>query len=327
MKTFDQFEKIAKKKKKKNLSKIVMISLIMTVFVLVGGNFLLNYSFEKKYQDLMMKRSTLSMITGPNVEEVSGGMEKTNIFSGQLTINRKKDLNGVDVAFDRYNLPFNIWSNILSEGSLGSGVEQQRRDSAIYYTRQLFQKYPTFYNINYQNDQAPITPVLEHPMIAEMPNQLVELAVTFDRPYTAKEIDKLIPDNLKINWYWIGEENTKLNTEYWPPEILYGVRAWGNAHYEGTKYEELDTADYVFKAFRKNLSEAIDKKWMASGLFKKNAEHYLKNNPDVDTAKFAGIILTGKSENFAQLENASWIYASSIGASTPNQPYYQLDKE
>nr|WP_105138953.1 MULTISPECIES: anti sigma factor C-terminal domain-containing protein [Streptococcus] len=45
---------------------------------------------------------------------------------------------------------------------------------------------------------------------------------------------------------------------------------------------------------------------------------------EIDQLEFAGIILTGKAEDFAQLEGKDWIYASSIGASIPIQPYYQL---
>ncbi len=45
---------------------------------------------------------------------------------------------------------------------------------------------------------------------------------------------------------------------------------------------------------------------------------------EIDQLEFAGIILTGKAEDFAQLEGKDWIYSSSIGASIPIQPYYQL---
>lgn len=45
---------------------------------------------------------------------------------------------------------------------------------------------------------------------------------------------------------------------------------------------------------------------------------------EIDQLEFAGIILTGKAEDFAQLGGKDWIYASSIGASIPIQPYYQL---
>ena len=51
------------------------------------------------------------------------------------------------------------------------------------------------------------------------------------------------------------------------------------------------------------------------------------NLEDLEKLEFSGVILTGKAENFAQLEGKEWIYASSIGASIPNQPYYKLDKE
>ncbi|MER0124125.1 hypothetical protein ABPH35_10960 [Streptococcus sp. ZJ93] len=54
-------------------------------------------------------------------------------------------------------------------------------------------------------------------------------------------------------------------------------------------------------------------------------EFIKENYPTLADAKFSGVILTGKAENFAQLENQDWIFASSIGAAIPNQPYYQLD--
>ena len=60
---------------------------------------------------------------------------------------------------------------------------------------------------------------------------------------------------------------------------------------------------------------------------KKFGKLNLSKKEDLEKLEFSGVILTGKAENFAQLEGKEWIYASSIGASIPNQPYYKLDKE
>ncbi|HFI0256426.1 TPA: hypothetical protein ACGOVD_001095 [Streptococcus suis] len=46
---------------------------------------------------------------------------------------------------------------------------------------------------------------------------------------------------------------------------------------------------------------------------------------EINKLEFSGIILTGRAEDFAPLEGRQWVYASSIGASTSMQPYYQLD--
>lgn len=55
-------------------------------------------------------------------------------------------------------------------------------------------------------------------------------------------------------------------------------------------------------------------------------KEYLKQNKNPKTAKFEGVILTGRAENFDQLQNADWIYASNIGQSIQIQPYHHLEK-
>lgn len=57
-----------------------------------------------------------------------------------------------------------------------------------------------------------------------------------------------------------------------------------------------------------------------------DAKTYLKNNSNYKTATFSGVILTGRAENFVQLEDKDWIYASNIGQSVTIQPYHILTK-
>ena len=75
------------------------------------------------------------------------------------------------------------------------------------YTRELRQKYPVFYNINAKGTKDSNSIPKKLASVKEMPSQLVEVAVTFDKPYTYKEIQQMIPNNLKINWYWIGSQS------------------------------------------------------------------------------------------------------------------------
>lgn len=57
-----------------------------------------------------------------------------------------------------------------------------------------------------------------------------------------------------------------------------------------------------------------------------DAQTYLKNNSNYKTATFSGGILTGRAENFAQLEDKDWIYDSNIGQSVTIQLYHTLTK-
>jgi len=94
--------------------------------------------------------------------------------------------------------------------------------------RALRQKYPVFYNINAKGTKDSNSMPKELASVKEMPNQLVEVALTFDKAYTYKEIQKLIPNNLKINWYWIGsqsEDGEKGIELFSDPQFTYGANA------------------------------------------------------------------------------------------------------
>ena len=87
--------------------------------------------------------------------------------------------------------------------------------------------------------------------------------------------------------------------------------------------------DYLKKA-DKNLFPSLSGYNMYNDVdayLKKFGQLDIREPENRDQLTFSGVILTGKAENFTQLEGKEWIYASSIGASVPNQPYYKLDKE
>ena len=174
-------------------------------------------------------------------------------------------------------------------------------------------------------DETDITPTpsQELPLVSEMKGQLVEVALTFDRPYTYSELQSMLPSNLKVNWYWLGTYSN-YNTENLNISNIFGFKL--------TK----DDAEYSFDIFKTHLKNSLKDKHGLTSITtskgevyntKKELEYLNKTFKNLEDCTFSGVILTGKAENFAQLEEKEWIYASSIGASVPNQPYYKLDKE
>ncbi len=168
----------------------------------------------------------------------------------------------------------------------------------------------------------------ELPYLREMSGQLVEVAISFDKKYSLAKIKEMIPSNLKQNWYWIGTEG-KQNTYHYRPEQLLGL--------------EPEDIQLVFSDMPGDYMSGMDymKEFLESG-DQKRAQYLdipvddlqafvdkfgntdFTKQEEIDQLEFAGIILTGKAEDFAQLEGKDWIYSSSIGASIPIQPYYQL---
>ena len=331
----ETFEIVANKSRRKRLWKTVAISTFVSLVILgLFGKGLIELA-SMNGQNLQKQYEVMSEIAYPNVDYDSLYYTQTSYFSGTLRSDRFKDLNGVRVAYPAYEGNYSLtgsYKNPTSEGtySAKSGT----------YTRELRQKYPVFYNINAKGTKDSNSIPKELASVKEMPNQLVEVALTFDKAYTYKEIQQMIPNNLKINWYWIGSQSEDVDNTgalRTDPKTTYGANASLLFTYDSdvrkkakeAKKEQQTFLDYLKKA-DKNLFPSV------SGYNTYNdVESYLKKFGQLDIREpenrdqltFSGVILTGKAENFTQLEGKEWIYASSIGASVPNQPYYKLDKE
>ena len=331
----ETFKIIAKKSRRKRLWKTVVISSFVSL-VLLGllGKGLAELA-SGNGRDLQKQYEIMSEIAYPNVDYDSLYYTQTSYFSGTLRSDRFKDLNGVRVAYPAYEGNYSLtgsYKNPTSEATYSS--------TSGTYTRELRQKYPVFYNVNAKQTKSSDPAPQELVSVKEMPNQLVEIALTFDKPYTYKEIQQMIPSNLKINWYWIGsqsedgENGMALRTD---PQTTYGANSTllnpypsdGKKESEEAKQEQQTFLDYL-KETDKNFFPTVNNYSMYNDIeayLKKFGQLDIREEKNRDQLTFSGVILTGKSENFAQLEGKEWNYASSIGASIQNQPYYKLDKE
>ena len=328
----ETFEILAKKSKRKRLWKTVAISsLVSLALLLLLGKGLIELA-SSNGRNLQKEYEVMSEIAYPNVDYDSLYYTQTSYFSGTLRSDRFKDLNGVRVAYPSYEGNYSLtgsYRNTTSEGTYSS--------TSGTYTRELRQKYPVFYNLNAKGTKDSNSIPKELASIKEMPNQLVEVALTFDKPYTYKEIQQMIPNNLKINWYWIGSQSENDIEQYSNPQFTYGANASLLFTYDldfrkkakEAKKEQQTFLDYLKKA-DKNLFPSLSGYNMyneVESYLKKFGQLDIREAENRDQLTFSGIILTGKAENFSQLEGKEWIAASSIGASVSNQPYYQLDKE
>ncbi|MEY8463764.1 anti sigma factor C-terminal domain-containing protein [Streptococcus merionis] len=353
MKTFDQFEKIAKKKKKKNLIVTVMVTLMSLGVLFIGTKMIFGRIIHDKGWEVVHTMENLEAVAFPNSNTYRWRANGGDLLHGGIKGARAKDIYGVPVYHSEYETNFSIfginWGNSELHGRgthYGNGLYQLKTG----------QKVPQFYNINVKpsEGEAFFKPTQEISDLKEMTGQLVEVAITFDKPYTLSEIESMIPDNLKTNWYWIGTKSTG-DPSTWSDDSLFGTgpegftreeyldpkavdKAMADVTQNGEKLDKSITKTKTVEAFFSNLKALLRAPGDATynnTRPRDDVEAYLKTFGHLDLTdknhrnqlEFSGIILTGPAENFAQLENASWIYASSIGASTPNQPYYQLDKE
>nr|WP_205395667.1 anti sigma factor C-terminal domain-containing protein [Streptococcus lutetiensis] len=324
MKNLSDFEKIARKSKRRNRIKTIFISSIVALLSL--GLIMKIMTEVTSHNGNKVKEHYLLMseIAYPNISYTNWYFTPTSNYSGQFHSDRFKTIDGIEVPYESMNANYSLRIADLEDSAVW-----QTGNKTASYTHINHYKNPMFFNVNHDyssEDTFQVTKDIS--IIKEMNKQAVEVAVTFDRGYTYQEIQKKIPDNLLINWYWIGSSG-KGDIATLTPDTQYGLKS-----YEDGKLTEKD-----FLQFSSNLRTALNKGYISDKVettyqngetvkidSKEEVEDYLSSNKDFSSAKFSGVILTGRAESFAQLENKDWIYASNIGQSVMIQPYHTLTK-
>ncbi|MGT2757453.1 anti sigma factor C-terminal domain-containing protein [Streptococcus ovuberis] len=321
----EAFELLTKKRQKKAIKRTILISSVVTflglVLVLLGvmGLELMAQNNYNRLQDYYFQRLTVAF---PNIDFGSPSMRMKR-FGGEYKDYLTKDILGIAVPYDDLEATYSI-SGFHRDHSLEyvrpANVTQDATEMA--YSPKKHLKSPLFFNpqAEYGPEDIIRKPAQELPYVSKMENQLVEVALTFKQRYTLEEIQTFIPKNLKVNWLWIGSE-TKLNSSKLLLGDLFGWKP---------RQPYLDESFQEFTAILENVYQEQAKVTISSQqkLLNQDLAHFLDEaKQGMSNARFGGVILTGRAEDFAQLEEMDWIYATSIGISIPNQPYYTLGKE
>ncbi len=313
----NDFEKIAKKNKHKNRLKTVVISVVISLLsillVIMGMREMTKQTSERMKERYLM----ISEIAYPNIDYSTWGFNASSEFTGTFYSNRFKNIDGIKVPFEDYQANYSL---IVGSVNQNEGLEEGDNNSSNYTHGNLY-KVPIFYNVNASAKTVSMEVTQDISKVNEMTGQAVEVAITFDKPYMYQEIKEMVPDNLLVNWYWIGTSSA-VDTVNLNLAAQLGFSPNDDDYTAG------------FKSFKSNLKKAIKSgaigyQYSIEGetlSLEDDAKTYLESNSNAKTATFAGIIVTGRAENFAQLENKDWIYASNIGQSVTIQPYHTLTK-
>lgn len=308
MKSNDPLALLAKKRRRKTFLMTIVFSLLATLLLFALCFKLLSNMTAKNGQKVYNDYQQLAEIAYPNISYNSLYYFPTGQFSGKVHADRFKDLDGIPVAYSPFEANYSL------TGAFNAGASDVFSKNKLLYDRGNLQKIPQFYNtkVKFSKNDVKTSPSQDLKYLNQLNDKVIEVAITFDKPYTYKEIKTMLPKNLKQNWLWIGTYTT-LDTSQWPNQF-------------GTDTENIYSAiNTMFNVSKNSPHVGINNVNIYSDL-----DNYLKDNKhikDVDQLSFAGIILTGKSENFNSLKGKKWIYGSSLGASIDYQPYYQLDVE
>lgn len=336
MKTYS-FEQIAKKNKRQTLILITGVSVLMTLVLLFLAHRLLTRKTEQSLEETRAYYDRMHKIAYPNIGYKYGVFEKTSEFSGYYHMDRVKTIAGLQVAYEDIDAPYGVLKRRSYLNSRGN-IDMTPGQTAAY-TLGSGHKSPMFYNPAYDYGQESGFNKIKTQDIALLPQMkgyAVEMAVTFDKPYNLTEIEEKIPDNLQVAWYWIGARTDQYDTAMLSPDEQLGFALDPYLVRDGKKVADKDMQEVwqmSYQAFTEHLTYAIEEDWLQLTYssskgeiynLEKDAKAYLKANPTVETAKFSGVILTGRAEDFSGLEGQDWIFASNIGEDILIKPYHQL---
>ncbi|MGT2771497.1 anti sigma factor C-terminal domain-containing protein [Streptococcus marimammalium] len=322
------FEKIAQKNKRKQLIKTVGASVLIVFVLLILGYKGLNELTKKHGEEIKNRYLLLSEIAYPNISYSNWHFHATSQFTGIFESHRYKNIDGIEIPFEPYQGYYSLSTHLANNSDGEYLLEADGGQSS--YTHGSHYKFPRFYNINVNYNEDSYNKLTQDIIfVPDLKGQAVEIAITFDKPYSYNEIKTMIPNHLMINWYWIGTTSNLDTVDFYPSD-LYGMKSYEDSNQSS---DEVDF-DSNYDSFIKNLQSALDNKWIESSYGRENNQfelkedilNFIKNNPDSKTAKFSGVILTGRSENFEVLKNKEWIYASNLGQTVEVRPYHQLTK-
>lgn len=309
------FKKLALRVKVKRWSLMILISITITILILIIGYRGTHLFVRKNYLALDKEFQVLDVINSPNIYSDSRYIASNDAFGGVLVSDRYKNIDGYKVAWEQRQGTFN-WMAATPDAGNDAFAEIQRGEQIVgMENKDLRMKVPTFFNSAIKKSAIQKTDELK--TLSKMDNQLAEVGITFDKPYSYEEIQQMIPSDLLINWYWIGTSGSFDTTEL---SSYLGINA---NEMDGT-LNETDFKDFVKVLKKTNVSsrKIYSRKNQSYSLYADGAS-YAKVNNNLAESKFSGIIVSGKTENFKALENQNWLFASSVGVTVERVPYIE----
>lgn len=143
----------------------------------------------------------------------------------------------------------------------------------------------------------------------------IELALSFDQPYTYEEVVSMLPADVTLQWNWVNafsaeeieslQASNQVDSEYPPIFKEQDVAGFPSISKSG------ETIQDPVNAFIETLDLAREK----GGSYQEDYEHmYNTLKKDPKTIEIIGVVVVGDKQQLQSLINQNYIKASSFGA-------------
>lgn len=333
MKLNENFDQLIKKEKRKRLLKTIAISFVTTVVLLFIGFTLINKRMEMQYKKAQEMANITDMIESPNLVSQSQYLSTSGRVTSQLKSERFKNIDGYMVAATPLEINFSLFGIGYGSGKNSSLTVPITKTKEIgAFSRENGEKLPLFFNPKHKESETQQEAKATHEArtLSGFKNHVAEVAISFKEPMTYAEIQAKIPENVLINWYWLGMASDQLSAIETVGKVI-GINADEAGKLSSEPLKSKTSSAWWspnYPSFVAAVKTAAEKRgYTVNGLdIYQDALKQIEKYPTLKTAKFSGIIVSGRTENLATLDDEPYVYTTNVGLQAEILPYIEPTK-
>lgn len=333
MKLNENFDQLIKKEKRKRLLKTIAISFVTTVVLLFIGFTLINKRMEMQYKKAQEMANITDMIESPNLVSQSQYLSTSGRVTSQLKSERFKNIDGYMVAATPLEINFSLFGIGYGSGKNSSLTVPITKTKEIgAFSRENGEKLPLFFNPKHKESETQQEAKATHEArtLSGFKNHVAEVAISFKEPMTYAEIQAKIPENVLINWYWLGMASDQLSATETVGKVI-GINADEAGKLSSEPLKSKTSSAWWspnYPSFVAAIKTAAEKRgYTVNGLdIYQDALKQIEKYPTLKTAKFSGIIVSGRTENLATLDDEPYVYTTNVGLQAEILPYIEPTK-
>ena len=333
MKLNENFDQLIKKEKRKRLLKTIAISFVTTVVLLFIGFTLINKRMEMQYKKAQEMANITDMIESPNLVSQSQYLSTSGRVTSQLKSERFKNIDGYMVAATPLEINFSLFGIGYGSGKNSSLTVPITKTKEIgAFSRENGEKLPLFFNPKHKESETQQEAKATHEArtLSGFKNHVAEVAISFKEPMTYAEIQAKIPENVLINWYWLGMASDQLSATETVGKVI-GINADEAGKLSSEPLKSKTSSAWWspnYPSFVAAVKTAAEKRgYTVNGLdIYQDALKQIEKYPTLKTAKFSGIIVSGRTENLATLDDEPYVYRTNVGLQAEILPYIEPTK-
>ncbi|MGG1664256.1 anti sigma factor C-terminal domain-containing protein [Brevibacillus sp. NRS-1366] len=300
--------KVMNKARTTSIIRNIIISTIVSIIVLIGGNIGNSLIANLRGWDAFKPIEWNAKITGPNVY-LARPTFQYGFLGGTLNYKTFKVIENRVIPWDDPRFEFNVFkgqATRLVGGGSGIQVIEEDQLSRFYNEsngkREMLFYHPSLPFQQYVNDVALLDQVND--------DKYIEMGLSFDKGYTLDQVNEMLPKTVHPTWYWANSflsHDLEILKEVQEPlraASIYGFHAYRdrlNPLMKTTEEQFFQDVQRVASSKNIHYSEPAQKVYQAI------AENQKKG-------LIIGVVVTGTKDQLKSLKGLPFIKAATLGA-------------